>query len=96
MRTPWAKMTDEQKDKERARKRARYAANREKERARTRAWRAANIEKFNASVRAWRAANREKFMASQRACRSAKRLSTFTLASMAIVNELQQQTKGHQ
>ena len=62
-------MSNEQQriERNRAQKRARYAANREKHRAQKRAWRAANREKHRAQKRAWYAANPEKHRATSRA-----------------------------
>jgi hypothetical protein len=55
-----------------AKRRARYLANREKELARTKAYYAANREKLRANQKAYHAANREKrlaYMAARRAAR---------------------------
>lgn len=59
-------MTDEQKERKRARMRTRYEANREKVLAQKRAYREANPEKVRARERAYREANPEKVRAKQR------------------------------
>ena len=109
MGTPWAKMTEEQKEKHLAYQRAwrcanhqrvlearrkRHAKNREKENARILAWKRANREKVKAGRRARYAANREKVKANHRNSRLENLLSEFTLAAMAISNELQNQMKA--
>jgi hypothetical protein len=69
MGTPWAFMTQEQREKKLALDRAR---------------RAANPEKSRAAVRAWNAANPDKARARFRAYKESKRRARMTLALLAI------------